>query len=188
VSCHADETRRPVARRHKIPQTLGPVFLAGQLNPALWDIRLHNELAEGPLEDRALLGWPNLVVLTGLTTALDRMRQIAAYARTCNPRVVDSVQLAVDVRSVELAGIRARVAHVDGCRERRLADRVAVGRRRVVLVPQVGAPGNAAEDWFAPADEALRRTVRVEVAEQVVERAVLQYQDDDVVERRAAAR
>ena len=88
VSCHADETRRPVARRHKIPQTLGPVFLAGQLNPALWDIRLHNELAEGPLEDRALLGWPDLVVLTGLTTSLDRMRQVAAYARTCNPRVV----------------------------------------------------------------------------------------------------
>lgn len=88
VNCYADETRRPVARRHKVPQTLGPVFLAGGLNPRLWDIRLYNELSDGPLEDRALLGWPDLVILTGLITSLDRMRQIAAYARTCNPRVV----------------------------------------------------------------------------------------------------
>ncbi len=88
VNCHADETRRPVRRASKIPQTLGPIFLAGGLNPALWDIRLHNELCHGPLEDPRLLAWPDLLVLTGLTTAIDRMRQVTAYARTVNPHVV----------------------------------------------------------------------------------------------------
>lgn len=88
VNCYADETRRPVARRHKVPNTLGPVFLAGGLSPERWEIRLHNEVSDGPLEDEALLGWPDLLVLTGLITSVDRMRQVAAYARTKNPRVV----------------------------------------------------------------------------------------------------
>lgn len=88
VNCYADETRRPVARTWKIPQTLGPIFLAGGLNPDLWEIRLYNELCHGPLEDARVLAWADLVVLTGLTTAIDRMRQITAYARTANPRVV----------------------------------------------------------------------------------------------------
>ncbi|HSO24836.1 MAG TPA: cobalamin-dependent protein, partial [Chondromyces sp.] len=88
VNCYADETRRPVARRHKVPNTLGPVFLAGGLSPERWEIRLHNEVSDGPLEDEALLGWPDLLVLTGLISSVDRMRQVAAYARTKNPRVV----------------------------------------------------------------------------------------------------
>lgn len=88
VNCYADETRRPVARRHKVPNTLGPVFLAGGLNPRHWEIRLYNEVFDGPLEDASLLGWPDLLVLTGLITSVDRMRQITAYARTKNPRVV----------------------------------------------------------------------------------------------------
>ena len=46
---------------------MGPAFLAGGLNPALWDVRLYNEMSDGPLEDRRLLSWPDLVVLTGLT-------------------------------------------------------------------------------------------------------------------------
>jgi hypothetical protein len=88
VNCYADETRRSVARTSKIPQTLGPIFLAGGLNPDLWEIRLYNELCHGPLEDARLLAWPDLLVLTGLTTAIDRMRQVTAYARTANPGVV----------------------------------------------------------------------------------------------------
>jgi hypothetical protein len=88
VNCYVDETRRPVARRHKVPNTLGPVFLAGGLNAKMWDILLYNEVFDGPLEDESTLGWPDLVVLTGLITSVDRMRQIAAAARTKNPRVV----------------------------------------------------------------------------------------------------
>lgn len=81
VNCYLDETRRDVARAGKIPQTIGPLFLAGWFHPDRWDIRLHNEHSDGPLEDEALLGWPDLVVLTGLTTSLDRLRQIPAYVR-----------------------------------------------------------------------------------------------------------
>lgn len=88
VNCYADETRRRVARAHKVPQTLGPVFLAGALEPGLWDIRLYNEIFHGSLEDEHLLAWPDLIVLTGLITSLDRMRQVTAYARTLNPKVI----------------------------------------------------------------------------------------------------
>jgi len=88
VNCYLDETRRDVARAGKVPQTIGPLFLAGWFHPDRWDIRLHNEHSDGPLEDEALLGWPDLVVLTGLTTSLDRLRQITAYVRSLNPRVV----------------------------------------------------------------------------------------------------
>jgi len=88
VNCYVDETRRGVARSFKIPQTLGPVFLAGWLAPDRWDIRIHNELSDGPCEDPDLLGWPDLLILTGLISSLDRMRQVAAYARTRNPKVV----------------------------------------------------------------------------------------------------
>jgi hypothetical protein len=87
VNCYADETRRSVARAGKVPQTIGPVFLAGAFSPSRWDLRIHNEHSDGPLEDPALLGWPDVLVLTGLTTSLDRMRHVTAYARTRNPRV-----------------------------------------------------------------------------------------------------
>lgn len=87
VNCYADESRRAVARAGKVPQTIGPVFLAGAFAPARWEIRIHNEHSDGPLEDAARLGWPDLLVLTGLTTALDRMRHVTAYARTRNPAV-----------------------------------------------------------------------------------------------------
>lgn len=88
VNCYADETRRGVARVYKVPQTLGPVFLAGAFQPEHWDIRLHNEVSHGPLQDEAALGWPDLLVLTGLVTSLDRMRHLTAYARSKNPAVV----------------------------------------------------------------------------------------------------
>ncbi len=88
VNCYADETRRPVRRTGKVPQSLAPAFLAGGFHPALWDLRLHNEHVDGPLADAALLGWADVLVLTGLTTSIDRMRQLTAYARTANPKVV----------------------------------------------------------------------------------------------------
>ena len=77
-----------MARTGKIPQTIGPQFLAGGFNPAHWDLRLYNEHSHGPLLDEDLLGWPDILVLTGLITSLDRMRQLTAYARTKNPSVL----------------------------------------------------------------------------------------------------
>ena len=88
VNCYFDETRLPVARTRKIPQAMAPVWLAGAFSPERWDVRLYSELYSGPLEDEVLLGWPDMLVLTGLNTAFDRMLQVTAYARTKNPRVV----------------------------------------------------------------------------------------------------
>ena len=88
VNCYADETRKSVARTHKVPQTIGPQFLAGGFNPDRWEIRLYNEHSHGTLEDEALMAWPDVLVLTGLISSLDRMRQLTAYVRTRHPAVV----------------------------------------------------------------------------------------------------
>lgn len=88
VNCYADETRRPVRRTGKVPQSLAPAFLAGAFHPDRWDITLHNEHVDGPLADAVLLGWADVLVLTGLTTSIDRMRMVTAYARTLNPKVL----------------------------------------------------------------------------------------------------
>jgi hypothetical protein len=88
VNCYVDETRAPLARLHKVPQPMGPVYLAAAFARDACDVRLYNELSHGPLEDEALLAWPDMLVLTGLTTAIDRMRHLTAYARSKNPAVV----------------------------------------------------------------------------------------------------
>jgi hypothetical protein len=88
VNCYFDDSRRPVRRTTKVPQAMGPVYLAGAFAPAHCDVRLYSELASGPLEDESLLGWPDLLVLTGLTNSFDRMKHLTAYARTKNPRVI----------------------------------------------------------------------------------------------------
>lgn len=88
VNCYFDDSRRPIRRTSKIPQAVGPIYLAGAFARDLCDIRCYTELASGPLEDPQLLSWPDMVVLTGLTNSFDRMLQIAAYARTRNPKVI----------------------------------------------------------------------------------------------------
>src|SRR5215510_7019464 len=88
VNCYLDETRAGIGRSHKIPRAMGPAYLAGAFSRTLCEVRLHSELFSGPLEDERLLGWPDMLVLTGLTTALDRMRHLTAYARTKNRRVI----------------------------------------------------------------------------------------------------
>jgi hypothetical protein len=88
VNCYFDETRRAIGRKLKIPQPLAPPFLAGFFSPHTCDVRIHNELSDGPLEDETLLGWPDLLVLTGLLSSLDRMLHLTAYARSRNPNVI----------------------------------------------------------------------------------------------------
>jgi len=77
-------TRRP----WRIPQSMAPAYLAGAFAPERCDVRAYNEQHSGPLTDPAVLGWPDMLVLTGLTNAFDRMLQLAAYARSRNPRVI----------------------------------------------------------------------------------------------------
>lgn len=88
VNCYFDDSRQPLRRTTKIPQAMGPVYLAGAFSPARCDVRVYTELYSGPLEDEDLLSWPDMLVLTGLTNSFDRMLHLTAYARTKNPRVV----------------------------------------------------------------------------------------------------
>jgi hypothetical protein len=88
VNCYFDDLRQPIARTKKVPPALGPVFLAGAFCPERCDIRLYNEGTSGPLQDARLLAWPDMLVLTGLTSAFDRMLHVTAYARTLNPKVI----------------------------------------------------------------------------------------------------
>ncbi|HYA14752.1 MAG TPA: hypothetical protein VEF33_10485 [Syntrophales bacterium] len=88
VNCHFDELRIPFCRKTKIPQTMTPAFLAGVFSADLCDIKLHDEVYSGPLESEALLSWPDMLVLTGLNTAFDRMLHLTAYVRTKKKNVI----------------------------------------------------------------------------------------------------
>jgi hypothetical protein len=88
VNCYFDYSREPIRRPTKFPQAVGPIFLAGAFSRELCEVRCYDELSSGPLTDAALLGWPDMLVLTGLTHCFDRMLHLTAYARTRNPRVI----------------------------------------------------------------------------------------------------
>src|SRR5262245_31435314 len=88
VGCRFDEDRRGGARPWRTPQAMAPIFLAGGFNPETCNIRVYSELYSGPLNDSHLLGWPDMLVLTGLQVDFDRYLHLTAYARTLNPGVV----------------------------------------------------------------------------------------------------
>jgi hypothetical protein len=88
VNCFLDETRRLKGRPNFVPQAVGPAYLAGAFKAELCDIRLYNELSAGPLLDEELFAWPEMLVLTGMNSAYDRMRHISAYARAKSPGCV----------------------------------------------------------------------------------------------------
>ena len=88
VNVFFDEYRRLKGSPWRVPRGSGHVFLAGAFNPASTEVRVHSEQTDGYLLDAALLGWPDMLVLTGLTSGLDRMLLLAAYARSLNPTVI----------------------------------------------------------------------------------------------------
>lgn len=90
VNCYFPELREPVKRSNEVPNALAPVLLAGHFNAATCDVRLYNEVNSGFVEvfEPGLLSWPDMIVMTGLTAAFDRLLHLAAYARTQNPKVV----------------------------------------------------------------------------------------------------
>ncbi len=88
INCYLDETRRFKGRPHFIPQAVGPAYLAGAFAPQHAELKLYSELHSGPFEDEKLMSWPDMVVITGMTTAFDRMRHMSAYFRTKNPKAV----------------------------------------------------------------------------------------------------
>jgi radical SAM superfamily enzyme YgiQ (UPF0313 family) len=88
ANCYFDDSRQPIRRAQKIPQAVGPLYLAGFFHPKLCEVRCYTELASGPLKDQQMLGWPDMIVLTGLTNSFDRMLHLTAYARSKNPRII----------------------------------------------------------------------------------------------------
>ena len=57
---------------------------------AVRDPALQRGLERGFLEifEPDLIGWPDMVVLTGLIASFDRLKHLAAYMRNANPRVI----------------------------------------------------------------------------------------------------
>lgn len=88
VNCYLDYSRQPIRRPNKFPQAVGPIYLAGACARELCEVRCYDEVSSGPLTDPSLLGWPDMLVLTGLTHCFDRMLHLTAYARTKNPKVI----------------------------------------------------------------------------------------------------
>ena len=88
VNAYFDDSRQPIHRTNKIPQAVGPIYLAGAFSRELCEVRCYTELASGPLEDEQLLAWPDMLVLTSLTNAFDRLLHLTAYARSKNPKVI----------------------------------------------------------------------------------------------------
>src|SRR5687768_16811981 len=88
VTCRFDEDRNGGARPWRVPQAMAAAFVAGAFNPRLCEIRLYSELYSGPLLDQHLLGWPDMLVLSGLQVDFDRFLHLTAYARTLNPKVI----------------------------------------------------------------------------------------------------
>lgn len=88
VNCYFDDSRQPIQRTTKVPQAVGPIYLAGAFARELCDVRCYTEVASGPLEDERLLSGLDMLVLTGLTNGFDRMLHLTAYARTKNPKVI----------------------------------------------------------------------------------------------------
>lgn len=90
VNCYFPEMREPIKRSNEAPNALAPVLLAGHFCPQSCDVRLYNEVNSGFIEvfEPELLEWPDMVVLTSLTAAFDRLLHITAYARSYNPNVI----------------------------------------------------------------------------------------------------
>ncbi len=88
VTLYFDDSHRPIRRKTKLPQGMGAAFLAGAFAPQFCHIKTYSEVYSGPLENKKLLAWPDLIVLTGLSNCLDRMLHITAYVRSKNPKVI----------------------------------------------------------------------------------------------------
>lgn len=88
VNAYFDPWRVATPTRLFVPRAMAPYFLAGHFEPATCDVRVWDEAFHGALLDPKIFEWPDVLVLSGLTVAFDRARQLSAYVRAANPRVV----------------------------------------------------------------------------------------------------
>ncbi|MEM8553480.1 MAG: hypothetical protein AAGF71_01505, partial [Pseudomonadota bacterium] len=91
VNAYFDPWLEATPTRLFVPRPLAPYFLAGHFNPDLCDVQVWDEVFQGMLLNRKKFAWPDLVVFTGLTAAFDRARQLSAYFRHANPKVVTAI-------------------------------------------------------------------------------------------------
>ncbi len=87
VNVFFDDWRQMTRSPNKVPQATAPTYLAGVFRRELCDVQIYNEHQSGPLTDKAMFAWPDLLVLTGLNVAFDRMLHLTAYVRSKQPRV-----------------------------------------------------------------------------------------------------
>jgi radical SAM superfamily enzyme YgiQ (UPF0313 family) len=90
VNCFFPDERSTIKRTNQVPNALAPVLLGGYFDENLCDVKLYNEVHSGAIEvfDPDLLSWPDMLVLSGLTAAFDRLLHVTAYAKTANPNVI----------------------------------------------------------------------------------------------------
>ena len=90
LNVYFPELRESIKRVNEAPNTAAPVLLAGFFSRQHCEVKLYNEVNSGAIEvfDPELLSWPDMVVMTGLTAAFDRLLHVTAYARTANPDVI----------------------------------------------------------------------------------------------------
>lgn len=133
VNCFSDNHRGAHGNPLFVPQPMITAVLAGVVQREKADIEVWCEFSQGPFEDFRLLRWADLLVLTGLNASFDRMKQITAYARTVNPKIV-----------VAMGGSVARVLPQ---LSRRYFDYVCTGdvEQLVDVLDEVFGPGLGAE-------------------------------------------
>lgn len=90
INCYFPEYRIPLKRVNESPDTAAPVLLAGYFDATHCDVRLYNEVNSGFVEiyEPDLLKWPDMVVITGLSVAYDRLLHVTAYTKSYNPAVI----------------------------------------------------------------------------------------------------
>lgn len=90
VNCYFPEARESIRRNNEVPDTAAPVLLAGYFSPITCDLKLYNEVNSGFIEvyKPELIKWPDMVVLTGLSAAFDRLLHVTAYIKSYNPEAI----------------------------------------------------------------------------------------------------
>ena len=110
INCYFPEMREAIKRRNEVPDALAPVLLAGYFSREHCEIKLYNEVHSGFVEvfSPELLDWPDMVVMTGLTAAFDRLRKQYPERPEYGQFTVsnDGLQLSA-LKALQAAGFRA---------------------------------------------------------------------------------
>ena len=88
INCFNDSNATRRGNRFSVPHQMTTIALAGVLNRNKIEISTHCEFLSGTFQDYKKLNLVDMLVLTGLNTAFDRMKQLTAYAKTFNPKIV----------------------------------------------------------------------------------------------------